>query len=72
VTLSIEDQALDHFWRRHFNQPLPMTGAGQAVRAILKTKGVSGGTIEAAIRRLEAGKPVEAANARPRRAKALR
>lgn len=54
VSLSIEDQVLDALWREHFGQPLPMRGAGEAVRVVLRTKGVSGHQIEAAIRGLQA------------------
>ena len=67
VDLSIEDQVLDRFWRETFDQPLPMAGAGDIVRAILKEQGVSGWRIEAAIRRAKAeqGGPVFTAEMKP-------
>ncbi len=67
MSLSIEDQVLDRFWRDKFNQPLPMAGAGEAVRAILKEQGVSGYQVEAAIRSVQASaaRGISAAELKP-------
>lgn len=40
MNMSPEDAALDRLWRRKFDQPLPILGAHETVRAILKEHGV--------------------------------
>jgi hypothetical protein len=39
-TMSPEDAALDMLWRRTFGEPLPMMGASEIVRTILRGHGV--------------------------------
>ncbi len=39
--LSPDDAALDALWRETFGQPLPILGAGNIVREILKERGVT-------------------------------
>ncbi len=48
--LSREDAVLDRFWREYFDQPLPMRGAGQAMRQILIDNGLAARAIKSAIR----------------------
>lgn len=50
MELSTEDTVLDRIWREHFDQPLPLIGAGPVVRSILKKEGVTDGEIDQAIR----------------------
>ena len=52
---SVEDQVLDALWREHFDQPLPMFGAAQSVRKILRREGVTDHEIDTAIRKRRAG-----------------
>ena len=49
IELTPEDQALDDLWRTCFNQPLPIIGAGDVVREILKNNGMSESDIRRAI-----------------------
>lgn len=51
AALSPEDQALDDLWRTHFNEPLPMIGAGEIVQQILLRNGVTEDQIRRAINR---------------------
>ena len=51
VALSAEDQALDDLWRAHFDEPLPMIGAGEIVQQILRKNGVTEDQIRKAIDR---------------------
>jgi len=39
-TLSPEEARLDRLWREHFGQPLPMIGAPEVARRILRQHGV--------------------------------
>lgn len=38
--LNSEDARLDRLWREHFGQPLPMIGAPEVARRILRQHGV--------------------------------
>lgn len=38
--LNSEDARLDQLWREHFGQPLPMIGAPEVARRILRQHGV--------------------------------
>lgn len=49
VALSAEDQALNDLWREHFDEPLPMIGAGEIVQQILRKNGVTEDQIRQAI-----------------------
>ena len=40
-TLTPEDARLDRLWREHFGQPLPMIGAPEVARRILRQHGVA-------------------------------
>ncbi|WP_395945812.1 hypothetical protein [Brevundimonas sp.] len=48
--LSREDAVLDRYWREYFDQPLPMRGAGQAMKQILIDNGLAAKVIKSAIR----------------------
>nr|WP_314436070.1 hypothetical protein [uncultured Brevundimonas sp.] len=51
MELSNEDAVFDQFWRKVFDQPLPLIGAGPVVRSILKKEGVTDQQIDQAIKR---------------------
>lgn len=48
--LSREDAALDRLWRDRFGAPLPMRGAGSAMKRTLQANGVEARAIEDALR----------------------
>lgn len=50
VSVTREDSALDRLWRETFGAPLPMHGAGPAMKRILKDHGVNPRLIEEAVR----------------------
>ncbi len=45
-----EDSALDRLWRETFGAPLPMHGAGPAMKRILEEHGIKPRLIEEAVR----------------------